>query len=103
MWVCASQPDVLAPPELGVRPGSGRVDYRGWSRSGRAGPGPPLRARGGGAGTHPTKALESGWSHHRTRACAREFWVFANVKHDADRERVTALIGQGNMAFKGIQ
>src|SRR5262249_18759847 len=42
------------------------------------------------------------WSHHRARACADEYWVFATLKHDADRGRVTALIGQGTGAFSGI-
>ena len=41
--------------------------------------------------TQRTKALESRWSHHRPRVDADECWVFARVRHDADRARVTAL------------
>src|SRR4029450_9271664 len=34
----------------------------------------------------------SRWSHHRPRVWADECWVFARVRHDADRARVTALV-----------
>jgi plasmid stability protein len=41
----------------------------------------------------------------RPRACADESWVFASVRREADRERVTALTGQAIRhleAFGGI-
>jgi hypothetical protein len=33
------------------------------------------------------------WSHHAPRACADESWAFSSLRHEADQERVTALIG----------
>jgi hypothetical protein len=45
--------------------------------------------------------FESRWSHHGPRACVDEWWVLASVTHEANREHVAALTGQGNMVFKG--